>query len=586
MNIEKLNAPKFIFIIYVAASALLVMIFRFIFPGSESPLLIYSREWRVIQGVLEVFNLFPALALSALVIPFGLASFEENYQSFSDMFFKRLVSSVIMAIFAAVLYGVIFFFALPMVKNQEENLRYSGELYKLARQSAQKHRNAGEWFEANEFINICDRIWYDNPEMSALKDEITINLEELRSRENMEEFRARAALNRERYRADISPLPEGQHPVNATQAITMSRVAYREERYFDSHWLANLGMRLAVIGSAEEASAVRLASDAWNMISSLAPNQRETRLYEIFNLKLSGYQAMEAGDWIRAYYIFQELLTYTPDDPDAKNYYAASEIGAKETAFFIDEMELSFGEILNGAVFSLPVNNGRAVLRFSSLTTSLDVAYGFGFEYMEVDLNSSLRSSAASRYAKIIPHNLNGKMQTLVLTHALDRSDEENDFQSEWFFGSSPAGGIFLDVSFEELLLIVGTRRGLTNLQIDELFNASSQLGNAGYVHEVFQAEILNRLGTALFFLPMAIIVIVIAWRYRARKKPRYLFILLLPVLPIVFNGFVFLYRSVFNTMGIWLVLSIGFSAALVVYIVTLAVSLFVSLIVLSSQHS
>jgi len=45
---------------------------------------------------------------------------------------------------------------------------------------------------------------------------------------------------------------------------------------------------------------------------------------------------MESDDWIRAFYIFQELLTYTPDDPDARNFYAASEANAKNTAFFIE----------------------------------------------------------------------------------------------------------------------------------------------------------------------------------------------------------------------------------------------------------
>ncbi|MDR2543557.1 MAG: hypothetical protein LBC80_08965 [Treponema sp.] len=586
MNIEKLRSPRFIFFIYIAVSVLLIMIFRFIFPGSPAPLLIYSRSWRLIQGLLEVFNLFPALAFSALVIPFGLASFEENYQSFSEMFFKRLVSSVVTALIAAVIYGIIFFFAFPMVKNHEENLRYSGDLYQLAKRNAQEHKDKGEWFEASQFIRICDRIWHNSPELTSLRDEVAIKLNEQLASKSMEEFHARAALTRDRHRAEIMPLDIEQQPVNATQAINMSRAAFSEERYFDAHWLANLGVRLAIRGSAEAANAARLASDAWNMISSQAPNQRETRLFEIFSLKLSGYQAMENDDWIRAYYIFQELLSITPDDPDAKNFYAASEIGAKETAFFIDEIELSLGEILTGPVFSLPGASGRAVLRFNSLTTTADIAYGFGFEYMEFDVYSVPRASASSRYAKLVPFTLNGKQQILILTHALDRFDKDNYFRGEWVLGSPAPGGILLDINFDDFMLIASVRRGLTNLQIDQLFTASNNLTNAGYVHQIFQAEILNRLGTALFFLPMAIIVIVIAWRYRAKKKPRYLFALLLPVLPVVFHGFVFLYRAVFNTLGIWLVLSIGFTAALVVFIVTLAVSLFVSLIVLSAQNS
>ncbi|MCL2720516.1 MAG: hypothetical protein FWD47_04160 [Treponema sp.] len=586
INIDRIRAPNFIFFVYIAVSILLIMIFRFIFPGAESPLIIYLFNWRILQGVLEVFNLFPALALSALVIPFGMASFEENYQSFSEIFFKRLAVSVVTAIIAAVIYGLIFFLALPMLKNYEEGLKYSGELYHLAKKNAQERRDSGEWFEAAQFIGICDRIWYHSPELVSLRDEININLEEQLAMESIEEYYARAALARERQRIEISPLSEDQRPLTSTQAIAMGRTAFSQERYFDAHWLANLGMRLAGNNNVEQAAAARLAGEAWDMISSQAPNQRDIRLLNIFNLKLSGYQAMEAGDWIRAYYIFLELMSITPDDPDVKNFYAASEEGAKTVAFFIDEMELSIGEILTDAVFSLPHKSGRAVMRFSSFTISADVAYGFGLDYMEFDDDSNPKASVTSRYAKLLPVTIADKQQILVLTNALDRTDKDGNFDSEWQFGTPEPGGIFLDIDFEDFILISHVRRGLANLPINELFAAAERLDDAGYVTQIFQAEILNRFGSALFFLPAAIFVIIIAWRYRAKQRPRYLFALLLPVLPIVFHGFVFLYRSVINTLGIWLILSIGFTAALVVYIATLAVSLFVSLIALSAQHS
>jgi len=597
-NLEKMRTPPFIFFIYTIIAVLLVLIFRFIFPGVEAPLPIYSRNWRFLQGILDVFNLFPAIALSALVIPFGLASYEEHFQSFSDMFFKRLISSVITAICAAIIYCIIFFLAFPMAKNYEDNLRYSGDMYKLAKLNIQKNIDNDDWTGASQFITICDHIWYRSPELESFRDVIAINLDAYISGESEEKYLAREALSRERgdsrretHDMDIVPLSEDQAPVNASQAISMSRIAFDEMRYFDAHWLATLGTRLAVRGSPEAANAARLASEAWNIISSQAPNAIERRLYELYNLKLSGYQAMESGDWILAFYIFQELLSYTPDDPDAKNYIVISERNAKETAFFIDEMELSLGEILNGAIFSLPSGidsglSGRAALRFSSLTTGADVAYGIGFEYMEFDQFMNLKISAASRYAKLVPITIGGKPKVLILTHALDRSNRDNSYRCEWHVGSSPTGAIFLDISYENLMLISNIRRGLANLKMNELFDASKELDNTGYIYQIFQAEILNRLGSALFFLPMAIIIIVIAWRYRAQAKPRYLFVLLLPVLPVVFHGFVYLYRSVFNTMGIWLVLSLGFTAALVVYIVTLAVALFVSLIVLAAQHN
>jgi hypothetical protein len=586
INLEKLRTPQFIFIIYSLLAFLLIMIFRFIFPGAPAPLITYSRNWRLVNGIIEVFNLFPSIAFSGLVIPFGLASLEEHYQSFSEMFFKRLVSSVITVIFASVIYGAIFFFAFPMALNYKENMQYSGDMYKLAKKNAQECKESGNWIEASQFLDICDRIWYKSPELAALRDEITINLHEDFSEKSEERARARAAFARHSRGLEIVPLYEEQRPVDAAQAIAMSKEAFNDKRYYDSHWLANLGTRLAGSGSVEAANSAQLASEAWNMISSQAPNAKEARLYELFEIKLSGYQAMEMGDWIRAFYIFQDLLTYTPDDPDVKNFLAVSEKSANEIAFFIDEMEVSLGENLNGAVFSLPSGDGRAVLRFHGLTTSEDIAYGIGFEYMEFDANMNPKISAASRYAKLTPLTLNGKHQILILSHALDRFNEENDFKTEWLLGGSITGGIFLDISFEDLILISDVRRGLTNLRINELFTASQKLENEGYVSQIFQAEILNRIGTVMYFLPMAIFVIVIAWRYRAKEKPRYLFVLLLPVLPIVFHGFIFLYRSVINTIGIWLILSLGFTAALIVFIAALAVILFISLVSLAAQHS
>jgi len=585
-NVNKLRSPQFIFILYVLVSALLIMIFRFILPGSESPLPIYSFNWRLLCGALTLFDLLPALAFSALVVPFGMASFEENYKSFSDMFFKRLLVSVITAICAAVVYGLISFLIFPMLKNYDDNLRYSGELYQLAKKNAYERKDSGDWQEVAQFLAICDNIWFNNPDLNDLRDDAEINLVRIKAEESRERSDARNAMSREWHGADVSPLSGSQQPIDSTQAFVMYADAFREERYFDAHWLATLAGRLAQEGSPEEANAARLAGEAWNKISSQAPNRMEERLFQIYNLKLSGYQAMNTGDWIRAFYIFQELLSITPDDPDAANFLAASERGAKEYAFFLDEMELSMGEILTGAVFSLPSGTGRAALRFLSLTTSADVAYVIGFEYMDFDLNSSMRASVSAPYAKLLPFNLNEKPQVLILTHVLDRNNRNRSYEGEWLAGRKTTSEILLDVSYEDLLLLSDVRHGLSNLQIDELFTASKKLDDFGYVSQIFQAEILNRIGSVLFFLPMAIFILILGWRYRAKTKPRYLFILLLPVLPVVFHGFVFMYRSVINISGIWLVLSLGFTPALIVMIAVFGVLLFLSLIILAGQHS
>ena len=583
---ERMRSPLWIFIIYMIVSCAVVMIFRFVFPGSAVPVLIFSHDWRLIQGALELFNLFPALVFSTLVIPFGMVSFEEDYPSFSQVFFKRFISSVLIAVFAAVVYGAIFFFAYPMVKNYEGNLRYKGDMYHLAKENAHLKCKTGDWVEASQFLAVCDQVWKNSPELTDIRTEIELNLYQLYLAEIEGKIKARAELSREWRGAEIRTLSGGgQQPLDAVKALAMSTAAFSERRYFDAHWLAVLAGRLAPEGSPESVTAARLASDAWNQIESQSPSAREDRMHSLYQLKLSGYQAMNNSDWIAAYYIFLELLNLTPDDPDAKNFLAACENGLKDYTFFIDEMQVSLGGILTGALFSLPTQNGRAVMRFSNLSTSADYAYGMGLEYMEFDVFSRPYVSIRAPYAKLLPVTAGGKDRIMVITHALNRYNKNISWESEMLLGNNKISVIMLDISFEEFLLLSTVRRGLTTLQVDELFNASQKLGSLGYVSQIFEAEILNRISSTVFFLPMAIFVIVIGWRYRTKKRPRYFFFLLLPVLPIVFSGFVFFYRNLLNTVGIWLVISLGFAAALTIIIVSLAVILFISLITLAAQH-
>ncbi|MDR2941040.1 MAG: hypothetical protein LBV17_00415 [Treponema sp.] len=582
---ERLRSPLWIFIFYMLASCAVIMVFRFVFPGSAVPVLIFSRDWRLVQSALELFNLFPALVFSSLVLPFGIVSIEEDYPSFSDVFFKRLVSSVFIAIFAAVVYAVISFFAYPMVKNYEGNMSYKGDMYHLAKENARLRCKAGEWVEASQLLAICDQVWKNSPELTEIRNEIELNLHQIYLTEVEEKARARAGLAREWRDAEISTLSGGRQPLDAVSALAMSRAAYSEKRYFDAHWLAVLAGRLAIEGSPETETAARLSSDAWNQIESQSPSVREDRMHSLYQLKLSGYQAMNNSDWIAAFYIFQELLTTTPDDPDVKNFLAACERGLKDYTFFIDEIQVSIGEILTGALFSLPTQNGRAVLRFSNLSASKDFAYGMGMEYMEFDALFRPYISIKAPYVKLLPVAVGGKNKIIVITHALHRSNKNISWEGEWLLGGNKNSVIMLDISFEEFLLLSTVRRGLTTLQVDELFNASKKLGVLGYVSQIFEAEILNRISSTVFFLPMAVFVIVIGWRYRTKKRPRYFFFLLLPVLPVVFNGFVFFYRNLLNTVGIWLVISLGFAAALSIIIVSLAVILFISLITLSAQH-
>ncbi|MDR0496585.1 MAG: hypothetical protein LBH42_03120, partial [Treponema sp.] len=71
INKDFFVSPLIVFFLYILVSGIAIMGFRLIFPGNPVPLAHFSLNWRLIQGVLDYLSLFPALTLSALIIPFG-----------------------------------------------------------------------------------------------------------------------------------------------------------------------------------------------------------------------------------------------------------------------------------------------------------------------------------------------------------------------------------------------------------------------------------------------------------------------------------------------------------------------------------
>jgi hypothetical protein len=628
INKETLFSSPVLFAGYMVASSLAILGFRFFFPSQAAPLPIFSRDWRLILGALDILSLFPALALSGLVFPFGIQISYDSYHSFSPRFFEQFKGRLITAILSALVYALLFFLVQPLAQDRRIDMSSRGSLYRLARDMARDRAAQGRWNEAAGFINICEQIWPRSPELEQLRIETELETEEGRIREAGE---LRMNLDRSRggeprpTRGGNEALGGQRQPLNTLEALDMAAAAMREERYYDAHWLAVLGARLARAGSPEEAAASRAAALAWDAVSSLAPNAWERDLHALYRLKLSGYEAMIAEDWIRAYYIFRELEELNPGDPDLGNFLQKSEEGVRGIAFFTDEMGRGTGDILTNAVFSLPYQPrsggaGRGVIRFSSISLYQDYAYAFGLEFIGFDRENRPESAFEAPYAKIIPMTL-GQDRVVVLMQALDRDNQGRQWVPDWrsleedgaarrpsSAQSGAAGGflrssigdnqIMLDLSFENFVLLCYAWRGLAapagsarlspldGFTLGDLLAASRSLGPYGYVPQVFEAEIIYRLCEPLFFLPMAVLVIIIGWRFRALSRARLVFIPMLFVLPLVFNGLVYFYRHILNILGIFLVLNLGFSATLAAYCLGAGILFVLSLVVFSAQHS
>ncbi|GHV75323.1 hypothetical protein AGMMS49942_01440 [Spirochaetia bacterium] len=591
------NTPV-IFTLYLLGSFLVLVIYRLIFPGEVVPLECFSLSWRLVMGVLGFIRLFPALAASSLVIPFGFnANGEEIFARFSPRFIEKIQGTILAAIIASAVYGLLFFIALPLAEEQQSDMRYKGELFNMARDRATIDASKSNWQEAFYYLTVCENIWPESPVMDQLRVRITIGIESVRYSGNSTE----TVIGGSNRPARSGSGAQRQAVRDAAEALNMAKTALSEERYYDAHWQATLASKLADPGSFEAQEAARIASDAWNKVSSLEPNNRATENYSLYHLKRQGYEAMAAAkasskasdDWIRAYYIFRELSEKTPNDPDVAKFLSESKQGIAGLAFFRDELSAGIGETLTGAVFSIPLvpgfaPGGRVVMRAGSLISYPDYSYAIGLELAAFDGNNRPLYEVKAPYVKFIPMTVQGTPRLVILLRALDRNDRNIHWEPVWEGpGRSDLGEaqIALDTTYENFLRLSKARRQVGSLFFTDLLAMSRDFGNYGYIPQVFQAEIIRRIAEPVMLLPMTILAIVIGWRFRAKKAPRYLGFPMLLIIPLVFNGVTHLIRSLTGVLGLWLLLSLGFSSAIAMFVAGSVLFFILSLIILASQR-
>ncbi|MDR2143781.1 MAG: hypothetical protein LBP29_05380, partial [Treponema sp.] len=188
---ERFSSPLFVFIVYMIGALLIVAAYRWFFPGAAEPLRPFFVTWRIAAALTGFAALYPALALSALVIPFGLKEHSGGGyagdtfvgdKSFSPRFLQYLTWPVITACAAAALYGLVFFLILPLAENMKQSMINRAGLFNSALEKAGAHTAAGEWAEASRFIAICEGIWPGNKEISDLKENYSDGISTYRAR--------------------------------------------------------------------------------------------------------------------------------------------------------------------------------------------------------------------------------------------------------------------------------------------------------------------------------------------------------------------------------------------------------------------
>jgi hypothetical protein len=577
----KLNSTPSICLLYPGAALIALVIFRFIYPdfeGGDKLLAVFWFRARLARGILTFIDLFPALFISALVLPYAITVYgKSGAQRFSTRFFDSFKPQIISCIAGSVIYALLSLGAAPALERYQMRAQSETRLFDESKKKAERFAAEEKWAQAVVFFALCDHIWPDAEQLSGLREKILAGMERLRyGRENR------------RNAGQKSPGVPAIEPLDAASALKLAKDALNKERYYDAHWLANAAERLARPQSAEAVEAVRTASLAWNAISRIENSREDERLFAFYRKKREGYEALLSGEWLRAYYLFNALVKEAPLDPDVRKYFALSEEGLLSITFFIDEMDLSVGDALSNTVFSIPRSEkgGRLVLRLEALTIFDDAAFGRGLEALSFSPQGTLRYRLSSDAVKILPVPVNGEWRTALLLSAVDRDDPAIRLDPVWSGGSDERSSqVLLDMPFEDFLLAAAVQEGTSGFFLQDFWQASEKLGETGYAPEVFYVWILRALMKIAAFPSFAVLGVIIGWKYRAKYRVRYAFYPMLITLPLVFSLLSSLAESALNTLVIYSVLSFGFSGAFALMIGSSALFFALSLFLLSAQR-
>jgi hypothetical protein len=175
------------------------------------------------------------------------------------------------------------------------------------------------------------------------------------------------------------------------------------------------------------------------------------------------------------------------------------------------------------------------------------------------------------------------------MMRVLDRTDGNRRWGpiKEGFAEAPPQNDqLILNMVWEDFLLLTQIRRGQDSLSPSELMTASSLGSQYGYMPSIFEAELINRFARPILLLPLFIFVIVFGWRFRAFKTSKFIWFPMLGVLPLVFSGIVQLGRISLSNLTIWVVMNLGFSTAVIAFVVGAVVLMLISLLILASQRA
>ncbi len=391
--------------------------------------------------------------------------------------------------------------------------------------------------------------------------------------------------------------------------------AAEEGRWFDAHYWASQAVKACRKTDTNYPIAVEAANQAWSKISNPAGfGNEEQRKY--YNQKRLGYTALNNGDFLRAYYIYEELAENPEhaEDPDVIRYLTLSKETLENQYFFIDEKNLMENVITDKDIyFELEKSDGCKDVFFIGQMAKIKedggmVRYLQDFNFAEFGEDGKPLYSYYVPFVKAVALpvstfseeqrnslGISKKWKNIpqLYLYSVDRKTEGSVSQpvyEKYDKGIKIPGEKIqlLSMSFDDFDMLDSVAAGPAEMGISKLFKFCKNPCDFGFTKSTYIQSFVSRITYPLLLLTMLIFCGIMAWNYGFTREDalfKFKYLFTIPLLFfIAFVAFEVL-EYAFMLLNFVLVGAVGFSALYIVLVLYFVLLVAVSLIFVSRKN-
>lgn len=557
-----------------------------------------SPWWKLRSAMLLFIRFFPALFTSGILTGYAIAFSPRKggNQSFTPRWsaehIAQLRGAFIICIAALSIYVILAEGVKPLMNRFQAADLAKSENFREYLRLAESDIAAGAFADAIPRTERALRIRKEDPEALRLREAARRGLAE-----RGEMLPALVSS------ADRTEEP-AYNPENLTihSALSRSKESIAREDWYTAHYYAMLAWRLAPGTDPLKQDALRLASEAWNHITegTTAANPAEAVLFDV---KRSGYESIQNGDYLNAYYILHSLRERetaadpAKTDPDVDRLLEIATRGLLDTRFFVDEtFDLAAFESERNIFFTnRRTDGGRDAIFIRGIAYSRsnghDLAYLRGFEYASFGSDGSLLYQYVTPYAKLFPwRDTDGVIRPEILLRAEDRSRKDSGTGPAVIDGELPereSAVLVLDMPYADFSPATLANRGFDSMDLADLMGFADKAERYGFSRESFMREIIMRLSEPFIVLIVAMFMLTLGWKYRLEKNSFFKawWVLPLPMLPVILEGILESVRY-FTTLFVVVFVGAAPSASIFLSLLLLVAGFIATTVFFFSQRS